>query len=239
MTRLIKLGKPLTDDERNLFSVAFKNLLTGPRNAWRLFASNEARELAHGNQRHAALIRAYKEKVEQELHHVCNQMISLLDEALIPTADSVQCSVFYWKMKGDYLRYMAEYTAPDSQQHSQVVEVSQQAYEKATELASSLPATNIVRLGLALNFSVFYYEIKGMPQEASRIAHDSYNQASMELKNEQFENASYKDITIILQLFQDNLTLWHGENNIMDNDAAGLIAEGEEDEDEEEASDEE
>lgn len=237
MTRLIRLGKPLTDDERNLFSVAFKNLLTGPRNAWRLFASNEARELSFGNQRHAALIQTYKEKIEQELHRVCNQMITLLDDVLIPTADSVQCSVFYWKMKGDYLRYMAEYTVPDSQQHSQVVSLSQQAYEKASELASTLPATNIVRLGLALNFSVFYYEIKGMPQEASRIAQESYHHASMELKNEQFENASYKDITIILQLFQDNLTLWHGEHNVMENDAAGLIAEEDEEDDEEEEED--
>ena len=230
MTRLIKLGKPLTDDERNLFSVAFKNMLTGPRNAWRLFASNEAREMSLGNQRHASLIQAYKAKVEEELHRICNQMISLLDEVLIPTADSVQCNVFYWKMKGDYLRYMADYSNPDSSRHQEIVALSLQAYEKATELANSLTATNFVRLGLALNFSVFFYEIKGMPQEASRIAQESYHQASMALKNEQFENASYKDITIILQLFQDNLTLWHGEHNIMENDAGNLIAEEEEDE---------
>ena len=213
MTRLVQLGKPLSDDERNLFSVAYKNLLTGPRNAWRIFSTNEARELAQGNPRHATLIRTYRNKIENELHSICEKMISLLDSMLIPTADSVQCSVFYWKMKGDYYRYMAEYTSPEAEKRQDIVDKSQKAYETATELATSLPATNIVRLGLALNYSVFFYEIKGMPQEASKIAQESYHQASAELKNEKFENASYKDITIILQLFQDNLTLWHGEHN--------------------------
>ena len=136
-------------------------------------------------------------------------MISLLDEWLIPKADSQACSVFYWKMKGDYLRYKAEFV--EESQKGEVVADAEAAYEKATELAASLPPTNIVRLGLALNYSVFFYEIKGEPEKACKIARETYQQASNDLKNEHFDNSYYKDITVILQLFQDNLTLWHAD----------------------------
>jgi 14-3-3 protein epsilon len=136
-----------------------------------MFSSSEAREENLGNTKNARLIREYRAKVEQELNQICSSMISLLDEWLIPKADSQACSVFYWKMKGDYLRYMAEFV--DEAQRAEVVTQSEAAYEKATELAASLPPTNIVRLGLALNYSVFFYEIKGEPEKECKISRET------------------------------------------------------------------
>ena len=55
--------------------------------------------------------------------------------------------------KGDYQRYLAEFTRESERKES--AEGALVAYKAATELASAdLPATNPVRLGLALNFSV-------------------------------------------------------------------------------------
>ena len=69
--------------------------------------------------------------------------------------------VFYMKMKGDYYRYLAE-VADEAQRKAQV-QKSKDAYTEATTTADEkLSATHPVRLGLALNFSVFHYEIEGI-----------------------------------------------------------------------------
>ena len=81
------------------------------------------------------------------------------------------------------------------------------AYQSATEVASSdLPPTHPIRLGLALNFSVFYYEILNSPDRACHIAKQAFDDAIAELDT--LSEESYKDSTLIMQLLRDNLTLW-------------------------------
>ena len=70
-------------------------------------------------------------------------------------------------MKGDYYRYISEYTSGDAK----VSENALNAYKSATDVANSeLKTTHPIRLGLALNFSVFYYEVMNDPSKACNLA---------------------------------------------------------------------
>merc|ERR1712144_14294 len=81
------------------------------------------------------------------------------------------------------------------------------AYDEAlTEATKELPVTHPIRLGLALNFSVFHYEVLGNPDKACDMARTAFEEAIAELDNVSEE--SYKDSTLIMQLLRDNLTLW-------------------------------
>merc|ERR1712134_7000 len=104
-----------------------------------------------------------------ELQEICKVVLNLLDTHLIPKATSGESKVFYLKMKGDYFRYLAEVAVGDAK--AAVVDDSQKAYADAFEISKSkMQPTHPIRLGLALNFSVFYYEILNSPDKACQLA---------------------------------------------------------------------
>ena len=111
-------------------------------------------------------------------------------------------------MKGDYYRYIAEYATAEKRQAATLK--AQNAYQEAYDCAQkNLSNTHPVRLGLALNFSVFYYEIAIQPEKACKMARDAFDDAIADLDNVLDEY--YKDSTLIMQLLRDNLTLWSSE----------------------------
>merc|ERR1712085_205828 len=111
----------------------------------------------------------YCGKVEGELDKICNTILALLDGNLIPKASSGESKVFYQKMKADYYRYIAEFT--DGDKKSAAANNAKLAYEEAQKVAEKdLAVTHPIRLGLALNFSVFQYEVLSNPDEACKMA---------------------------------------------------------------------
>lgn len=108
-------------------------------------------------------------------------------------------------MKGDYYRYLAEVAAGDDKKG--IVDQSQQAYQEAFEISKKeMQPTHPIRLGLAFNFSVFYYEILNSPEKACSLAKTAFDQAIAQLDT--LSEKSYKDSTLIMQLLKENLTLW-------------------------------
>ena len=100
-------------------------------------------------------------------------------------------------MKGDYFRYLSEVAQGDDRKG--VIDDSQKAYQDAFEISKSkMQPTHPIRLGLALNFSVFYYEILNSPDKACQLAKQAFDDAIAELDT--LNEDSYKDSTLIMQV---------------------------------------
>jgi len=220
MKDVAKMDVELTVEERNLLSVAYKNVIGARRASWRIISSIEQKEESKGNHDHVTKIKGYRNKVEAELEKVCGDILAVLDANLIPSAASSESKVFYHKMKGDYHRYLAEFAA--GERRDGAAEAAHDAYKKATEVATGeLAPTHPIRLGLALNFSVFYYEILNSPDRACHLAKQAFDDAIAELDT--LSEESYKDSTLIMQLLRDNLTLW--TSDLQDNEKSEEKAE--------------
>lgn len=215
MKRVAAMDVELTVEERNLLSVAYKNVIGARRASWRIISSIEQKEESKGGESKVDLIKQYRSVVEKELRDICRDVLDILDKHLIPAATSGESKVFYYKMKGDYHRYQAEFTTGNDRKEA--AENSLVAYKAASDIAmTELPPTHPIRLGLALNFSVFYYEILNSPDRACRLAKAAFDDAIAELDT--LSEESYKDSTLIMQLLRDNLTLWTSD---MQGDEAG------------------
>eukprot|EP00958_Prasinococcus_capsulatus_P017348 scaffold1947_cov207-Prasinococcus_capsulatus_cf.AAC.35 len=205
MKQVAMLDVELTVEERNLLSVGYKNVIGARRASWRILSSIEQKEENKGNTDNVAKITEYRQKVEGELTGICQDILSVLDKHLISSARTGESKVFYFKMKGDYFRYLAEFK--NAEQRKDAAEDSLLAYKTASDIAGTdLAPTHPIRLGLALNFSVFYYEILNSPERACHLARQAFDEAIAELDT--LSEESYKDSTLIMQLLRDNLTLW-------------------------------
>lgn len=67
MKSIAELDSELSIEERNLLSVAYKNVIGARRASWRIVSSIEGKEEAKGNATQVAAIKAYRLKIEQEL----------------------------------------------------------------------------------------------------------------------------------------------------------------------------
>ncbi|KAK2714581.1 14-3-3 protein epsilon [Artemia franciscana] len=205
MKTVASMDVELTVEERNLLSVAYKNVIGARRASWRIISSIESKEEARGGDDKLTLIRNYRTQVENELKDICQDILNVIEKHLIPAASTGESKVFYFKMKGDYHRYLAEFATGNDRKEA--AENSLVAYKAASDIAmTELPPTHPIRLGLALNFSVFYYEILNSPDRACRLAKAAFDDAIAELDT--LSEESYKDSTLIMQLLRDNLTLW-------------------------------
>jgi hypothetical protein len=205
-------GEQLTTEERNLLSVAYKNVIGARRASWRcMYGDNELKQ--------DPLLNEYSSQVEKEISSVCEELLSLLKDKLVEncasTEDGNEAKVFYLKMAGDYYRYLAECIENDSNKGN-----AASYYERALTLAkdetNGLQPTHPIRLGLALNYSVCFYEILKDREKACNLARDAFDQAISKL--DKLAEPDYKDSTLIMQLLRDNLTLWQSGSDGDDDD---------------------
>jgi len=203
MKKVAKMNEELSVEQRNLLSVAYKNVIGARRQSWRVVSSIEQK-----NDHRTDIITDYKETIETELENICSEILAIIAD-LIPNSSKQEGKVFYFKMKGDYYRYLAEFQSDPKRKAT--CDKALEAYKDASSISNAeLPPTHPIRLGLALNFSVFHYEIMNSPDRACELAKQSFDDAIAELDT--LSEESYKDSTLIMQLLRDNLTLWTSDD---------------------------
>ncbi|PWZ25858.1 putative 14-3-3-like protein GF14-H [Zea mays] len=185
MKNLARMDVDMSAEERHLFSVGFKNTIGAKRASWRIICSHEQKVAA--DRQTGVMIDAYKKKVEEELRK-SYKMVSII-----------------WK--GDYYRYLAEFSTGTEKKAAS--DQSLMAYQHAMVVASSeLSPAHQIRLGLALNLSVFFYEIMNSHERACQVAKQAFDEALTEINSGE---GGYKDSTLMMQLLKDNLALWTSE----------------------------
>src|SRR3954449_9869756 len=88
MKQVASADQELTVEERNLLSVAYKNVIGARRASWRIVSSIEQKEESKGNEAQVKKIREYRVKIETELTDVCQDILNVLDDHLIQSAES-------------------------------------------------------------------------------------------------------------------------------------------------------
>jgi 14-3-3 protein epsilon len=199
---LVEKGAEVSSDERNLLSVAFKNLISSKRAACRTIAAIEQ------NPKYAKFSDAlakYKQEIEGKLTDDCQRVVDMINDKVLSKACEGESKAFFVKMVGDYYRYIAE-----NAKESKLEEVKQNALKAYNEANGiELPPCNPIKLGLALNFSVFHYEVMKNHKAACELA-DSALQSALD-KIDELEEDDFRDAKSIIELLKENLTLWKEE----------------------------
>jgi 14-3-3 protein epsilon len=193
-------------DESNLISISYKNIISHRRNALKTLQMYEMREAKKESSFYLSWIREYKKRIEIELADICTKLITNIENYLIPRAKEIEIKVFYYKMKADYFRYISENV--EITNRKLFSENSLKTYFEAMELAKKLQITNQLRLALALNLSIFFYEIMNDPKAACKITQETLDIASKAFGNTDEEDEEFIDAFRILDTMKENLQIW-------------------------------
>lgn len=206
MKEVVAEKKGLSRDEASLFSLGYKQKITSCRNTWRNISLIESKGLETGNPAPERLTQ-YRQEIERETEEICNEVLEMIDKDILPYVNGAESEAFFVKMKADYFRYLAEFAQENS--FEVVVQKALEAYDQASKIAEEgLPEGHPVRLGVALNFSVFYFEALNDQAKACELARAAIETPPSAISALPEEQA--RDSESMLKLLQDNLSLWTG-----------------------------
>ena len=205
INKYVELDPKLSKDERNILGSGYKNIISDKRSSLRIINSLEKRNIYQ-----ASYIKEIKEGIEKELSQILAEVQKILDKFLIPNAIDIENKVFYLKLKADFMRYKCEISYGKELEEN--IFKTEKIYKEATDIANKeLNINNSTRLGLALNYSVFYYEIKKAKEEAINIAKNAFDEAMKIIDDLEISKA--KDTLLIIQMLKENLISWCNEIN--------------------------
>ena len=207
--KFIELNPKLSKEERNILSAGYKDILLDKRENWRFLNLMERKELKKKSKQ-ATYIKEIKNHIEKEIKKIVEEIHNLIDKYLIINCEDKESKIFYLRLKEDHYRYLCEISNEKELENN--LNNAEKYYKEAYELANKdLPLINNERIGLSLNFALFYYEIKGNKKEGYNIAKNCFEE-TMKYFND-FEKFKAKDALILIQLLKENLIFWSSEMN--------------------------
>lgn len=206
MTQIIKGGFELSSVERHLFSIAFKHNIGSLRSSWATL--EEYRNSISQDNSSRSFVESTLLGIEDRIREVAGCVLTLLEQNIFPLCSGDEAKVYYLKLQGDYQRYIAEISGGSL--HEVWASKAYNSYKTSADIAlTKLPPTHCTRLGLMMNFSVFYYDVYGSPERACLLTKTAYDDAIVggiaDTKSDREEN---HDSLEILRLMKSNLKIW-------------------------------
>ena len=202
-------GFDLSPMERHLFSIAYKNILGGLRASWRSLKSIENAFGATDNrlERFTQILSV----IEAEIYEIATEVLDQLCNCILPTCTGYEAKVYYLKLQGDYQRYMTEISS--GKKHDDWASEAHASYKKAADIALvRLPPISSTRLGVLMNFSVFYYDVYHSPERACLLSKTAYDDAIegglFQPRRVAEDGDEYNNSLEILKLLKGNLQFW-------------------------------
>jgi hypothetical protein len=193
-------------DQFNLISSAFKHNLSNLResiNKLNFLEYTSSKEQSPKSQ----YIIEYKTTLINKLITFCNGVIDLIDKHILPKSSSADSLTFFYTLKADYLRYIAENILDENAQKT----ISDQAlntYNTALSKSDILAYTNVNKLNLMLHLTVFYYEILHNTNKAHQLAVETLNNAKQLIKVYSEHDEQYRDSFTLISLLESNIRMW-------------------------------
>lgn len=201
---LINIGRELNDEEIALVSYAYKNLIKEKRKQYKTVHQIYA-DSSDLDERKFRIVEDMRNSIAHEIKQICLEVINLLDKGVFPKVMDAETRVCYLMMKADHFRYLAEVSTEDKK--TEYANISLKIYQEASDISKiQLTTTNPVRLNLALNLSVLYYDVLNSPRSACIVAKQAFDEAILDIENLNEENLA--KTTLVMKLLTDNLTLW-------------------------------
>ncbi|MCQ2816303.1 MAG: 14-3-3 family protein [archaeon] len=207
--KCIEMDNKLSAEERRLFAMAYGNAVSKVRKNLR-YVHHEIKKLSKDekkNEKQLAILIEIRQNLMTEIKSYCEEVQDLIDNKLYIALKDEQLEekIFYLKLKGDYFRYLCEII--DDENLEALCDETESCYKNALEAAEeNLPIANPIRLGVALNLSVFYAEIKKDKETAIEIANKAFNGAMNCL--EELEKKQSKEILFLVKMLEENMKLW-------------------------------
>ncbi|XP_037927659.1 14-3-3-like protein E [Teleopsis dalmanni] len=205
LNNIIDTGAVLTIQERNMILIAYKNIVSENRAALKMFTNPLPDEESLDAEAKYRLADRYRHQIENFITVDCNRVIFLIDTERFPCQTHEQM-IFNYKTLADYHHYLCEL---DSNRYLAIcIQRCQLAYESAFHAAMQhLSPTNILRMRIALNFSIFNYNILRATGHAIQLAATELSRA--ELQMQRYPNDDYAGALYILEELNNCVTLWN------------------------------
>ena len=199
---LIKKKKEdLTKEEKNIFYKSFKYVVNSKRSAWLSVNYLEEKEK---NDERMEIIKNYKNILEKDISDICKNVITLINNFLISKTVLDESKMFFLKMKGDYYRYLCEFKTLN--ENKNYLDESEKNYKNAIELSQNISWVSGIKLGLYLNYSVFFYEVKKDAKKAIQIAKEAIKSAKK--YSDKLKEEEDKDAEMSIQTLKENINYW-------------------------------
>jgi 14-3-3 protein epsilon len=210
LKRLIDLDPVFDKSRRTLFQAVYKQIIDSTRDVLGFVAAYYEHdcELSHVDQ--ANYLRSRKERLCAKLLHLCKDGIQLIDQHLVPNAPDSQSLVFFHKLKGDFYRYVAEYS--DETESVAASNCGEESYTAAFTASSGLAKADPIRLSLVLNAAVFKYEIQKEPSNAMEMIENVLGEMRDDSLFQEIDYESREEALEVISLMKHNLEIWNEDN---------------------------